>query len=168
MVAVREEPGSYERLLAGDQVDRPLREVLRGLRVNENCEPRGKEKFALWEPHYLFDRMRVQQSLFVFGRVLKKGWGSAPFGLGNPASEDPPENLLFVAVPEALKQKLAEEAGYSASWESVFGYSDRYLFPELDGYARANSADGNFHRSFFAQASEGKVVGTIRKESLDR
>ncbi len=168
VVAIREEPGSYELLRAEDQVNRPLEETLHNLRFDASAALRPKERFALWEPHYLFDRMRVQQSLFVFGRVLNTAWGSAPFGLSDPGSEKPPSNLLFIAVPEALKRKLAEEAGFSASWESIFGYSNRYLFPELDGYARANSADSNFHRSFFARHSQGEVVGRIRRENLDK
>lgn len=166
VIAVREEPGSYVRLRTEKQVELTFKNVLKSLQVVGGA-PNAQEKFALWESGYLFDRMRVQQSVFVLGRVRKKIWGSAPFGLGDPGSERPPDNLLFIAVPQTLKRKLAEKTGHSASWESVFGYSDRYLFPELDGYARANSAGSSFHEAFFSRASEGTVVGQISKDQLD-
>lgn len=37
------------------------------------------EQYWLWEPRHLFERMRVQQSLFVFGPAIQWPWGSAPF-----------------------------------------------------------------------------------------
>lgn len=168
VVAVREEPGSYARLRTEKQVNRPLKDVLKGLRVPKGEAASAQEKFALWEPRYLFDRMRVQQSVFILGRIRKEKWGSAPFGLRDPNSEAPPSNVLFVAIPSALKRKLAEKSGHSASWESVFGISDRYMFPELDGYANANSAGSGFHESFFSRGSEGTVVGRMSKDELDR
>jgi hypothetical protein len=168
LVAIREEPGSYARLRAERQVDRPLKDVLEGLQVAGSEAAYAQERFALWEPRYLFDRMRVQQSIFVLGRIRNERWGSAPFGLRDPHLDGPPDNLMLVAVPAALKQKLSEKSGHSASWESVFGLSDRYLFPELGGYASSNSAGSDFHESFFSRASEGTVVGRMSKDELDR
>jgi hypothetical protein len=169
VVAIREEPGSYDVLRTEGQVALPLQNILDSLVVDAEGNSLVKEKFALWESRHLFDRMRVQQSVFVLGRVREKKWGSAPFGLGEPRSEGPPGNLLFIAVPRTLKAKLSEKAGHSASWESVFGYSDRYLFPELDGYARANSVGAGFHETFFARALEGTVVDeAVSKAELDR
>lgn len=167
VVTIREEPGSYDMLRTEEQAARPLKDVLKRLQVDAAGVPLAQEKFALWEPRYLFDRMRVQQSIFVLGRVRNKTWGSAPLGFGDPTSTLPPENVLFIAIPAALKQKLAEKAGRSASWESVFGYSDRYLFPELDGYARANSASSGFHEAFFARPSEGSVGAVPSGSELD-
>jgi hypothetical protein len=161
VVAIREEPGSYDVLRTEEQTERSLEDILRSLRVDDKGVPLPQERFALWEPRYLFDRMRVQHSVFVMGSIRKREWGSAPFGLSQGSSETPPDNLLFFVVPKTLKEKLADKAGRSASWESVFGYSDRYLFPELDGYARANSADDGFHEAFFKRGSEGTVVGTL-------
>ena len=154
VVAIREEPGSYDRLRTEKQVECPLKDVLMSLHTGRETAG-AQEKFALWEPRYLFDRMRVQQSLFVLGRIRNEKWGSAPFGLRDPNSKEPPANVLFVAVPAVLKRKLAEKAGYSASWESVFGFSDRYLFPELDGYANANSAGKRLPRIILLSSPRG-------------
>jgi hypothetical protein len=46
-----------------------------------------REHYWLWEPRYLFGRMRVQQALFIFGEAIQWPWGSAPFALHATGAE---------------------------------------------------------------------------------
>lgn len=128
---------------------------LRSLMERKNVQ----RKFLLWEPRHLFDRMRVQQSLFVFGPVAAKPWGTAPFGLQAAQPEKVPRELVLVAVSPRLKSQLRDLDDYKANWRALFGYEERYMFPDLEGYASSHNASAPFRRDFLANPLyEGKPV----------
>ncbi len=104
--------------------------------------------------------MRVQQFLFVLGPVIAKPWGNAPFGLHVSDLEKVPRELVLVAVPPRLKTRLLDIDSLSASWRSLFGYEERYMFPDLEGYAGSHAASTDFHPGFFQDPRyEGEPVG---------
>lgn len=93
-------------------------------------------RLLLWRPGYLFDRMRVQQSLFLFNVTADEVWGSIPLRGG---AEDPRDSEIFaVAITPELKGVLASK------WEVLFGYSVQTLFPDIEGFARAHGARNQF------------------------
>jgi len=52
--------------------------------------------------------------------------------------------MVVIAVSPDLKANLVDR------WEPMFGYSERWLFPDLDGFARFNSAGRAFEARFFS------------------
>lgn len=40
-------------------------------------------------------------------------------------------------------------------WEPVFGYSERWLFPDLDGFASVNAATRAFEPDFYTASRSG-------------
>jgi FRG domain len=66
-------------------------------------KPPAHERFFLWEPRQLFERMRVQQSIFVFGKVEDKRWGTAPFRLRSPTEVEGNGDLLLFAISPQLR-----------------------------------------------------------------
>lgn len=146
-------PGASRRVRTKEHLEKPLRSVMDRKNI--------QRKFLLWEPRHLFDRMRVQQSLFVLGPVARRSWGSAPFGLRAEDPEQVPEELVLVAVSPWLKQQLLDIDGYKASWRSLFGYEERYMFPDLEGYAGSHGSSAPFHQGFFAEPRyEGEPLGS--------
>lgn len=97
--------------------------------------------------------MRVQQSLFVFGRNREKDWGTAPFPLdpsskrhreaGGPilVSSDP----ALIAIPPSLKAAMEDDS----HWRELFGYDARSLFPNLEGFSSYHGAQQEFESDFF-------------------
>lgn len=145
-------PGAARRIRTEDHLDESLQTLmnLKGM----------QRKFLLWEPRHLFDRMRVQQSLFVLGPVSARTWGTAPFGLTALEPEQVPQELMLIAVSPTLKAQLLDIDGHSASWRSLFGYEERYMFPDLEGYARSHAAAASFRPDFFdASRYEGEPIG---------
>jgi hypothetical protein len=104
--------------------------------------------------------MRMQESIFVLGPVAARSWGTAPFALKAPDPETVPRELILVAVSPKLKTQLLDSGRRSANWRSLFGYEDRYLFPDLEGYARSHSASTPLRQDFFYDPRyEGKPIG---------
>lgn len=152
LMGVDPRPGAARRVRTKEHLEKSLRSLM----DRKNLQ----RKFLLWEPRHLFDRMRVQQSLFVLGPVARRSWGSAPFGLQAKDPEKVPEELILVAVSPQLKEQLRDVDGYKASWRSLFGYEERYMFPDLEGYAGSHGSSAPFHRDFFAEPRyEGEPVG---------
>ncbi len=144
--------GAARRIRTEDHLNKSLRTLMDLKEV--------QRKFLLWEPRHLFDRMRVQQSLFVLGPVASRGWGTAPFGLQARDPEVVPQELVLIAVSPRLKTQLLDIDGHSASWRSLFGYEERYMFPDLEGYARSHGASASFRPDFFdAPRYEGEPIG---------
>ena len=84
----------------------------------------------------------------VVGFRLIRLWtkrGSPDVTSGDPRgpSEVGP-GVVAIAVSPDLKADLVDR------WEPVFGYSDRSLFPDLDGLARSHSAARAFDPGFFS------------------
>jgi hypothetical protein len=153
LIGVDPPPGAARRVRSEDHLAMSLRSLL--------DRKNAQKKFLLWEPRHLFDRMRVQQSLFVFGPVATRTWGTAPFGLRAADQEEVPRELLLIAISPQLKSQLLDVDGRSASWRSLFGYEERYMFPDLDGYAGSHSASAPFSPGFFQDPRyEGEPTGS--------
>lgn len=153
LVGVDPPPGAARRIRTQEHLSRSLRWLMNRKNV--------QRRFLLWEPRHLFDRMRVQQSLFVFGPVVAKPWGTAPFGLRGNEPDELPKELVLVAIPPRLKAQLLDADGYSASWRSLFGYEERYMFPDLEGYAGSHAASSPFRPGFFQDPRyEGEPFGS--------
>lgn len=106
-----------------------------------------------WRPWGLSPRMPTQAAVFAWSEVRLASWGSFGFGpdAGAPAraAHETPEpsevapGLTAIAVSPALKDDLLDR------WETIFGYSERRLFPDLDGFARFNGATRHFEPGFW-------------------
>ena len=121
------------------QLDTSMPELMEELLPQEVGEARA-EHFYVWQPRYLFERMRVQQSVFIFGEAIKMPWGSGPFIL----SEEGQSDLLLLAIPPKLKENMWEE-----DWRSLFGYDARSLFPDIEGFSDFHGPSRSIQREFF-------------------
>lgn len=111
-----------------------------------------------WRPWSLSPRMPAQASVLVWSQVQPMSWGSFGYRTDEGAADVRPGDergpseigagLLAIAVSPDLKADLVDR------WEPLFGYSERWLFPDVDGFSRFNSAARAFESSFF-QPSEG-------------
>lgn len=152
LVGVHPKSGNARRVRTESHLNMSLEDLLDYENMKGSC--------IFWEPRHLFERMRVQQSLFLFGPVIENKWGSAPFGLADEESAPLPDELLLIAVSPSLKRQLLDVDGYKASWESHFGYSEQYLFPDLEGYAGSHSSSSPIRSGFFDTSPyEGTPVG---------
>ena len=100
---------------------------------------RDVPNYWYWEPRHLFERMRVQQSMFVFGHAIEKEpRGTAPFLLekvkGYREAGDSTSyiggNLTLIAVPPSLKESIIVDG------RDFFGYNARALFPDIEGFSQ--------------------------------
>lgn len=113
------------------------------------------EQYYFWEPRHLFERMRVQQSLFVFGPTIQWPWGSAPFGLyatGSDATERVYReggNPMLIAIPPSFKNQMIEFGADDSGWRNLFGYDGRSLFPDIEGFSRYHGATRRLESEFF-------------------
>jgi hypothetical protein len=107
-----------------------------------------------WRPWGLSPRMPAQASVLVWSQVVSLGWGSLGYRDDEGAqdvrieSDRCPSEIgpgtVSIAVSPDLKRDLAPR------WEPLFGYSERWLFPDLDGFARFNSAERGFEPGFWS------------------
>ncbi len=91
------------------------------------------EKFLYWKPAHLNNRITAQQSYFLIGK------GKVP-GI---------KNILIKGI---LKNKILEELS------SIYGINERTLFPDLAGFAKANSVRSTY----------GKEEEVIRERMIIR
>lgn len=128
-----------------------VEEVPTGLRGEETQAVR----YCYWEPRHLFERMRVQQSAFVFGRAIEHDWGTAPipFDLSKKWYREPGGSDSLSDSPVLIAISPDFKAGmdwYDRSfWRNVFGYDDRSLFPDLEGFSAYHGAQQQFEEGFF-------------------
>lgn len=141
LIGVDPRPGQARRIRTEEHLNTSLKELIEKKEYGD--------QYLLWEPRYLFDRMRVQQSMFVLGPVQVKTWGTAPFGL-TIAPDKVPEELVLIAVSPSLKQQMTDVDGMFASWRSLFGYEERYMFPDIEGYSGSHAVSTSFSPGFFA------------------
>lgn len=99
-----------------------------------------------WEPTSLYERMRAQQSLFLFGPAYRGPWGSlTPYSftyhslLVRPPQEHSEEarrlGLYFaIAVTPQFKHAML------GHWKHLIGFDVPTLFPDLEGFSQFNSA----------------------------
>jgi len=97
-----------------------------------------------WQPRSLSPRISAQQAVFVFGQVVDEPWGSIRLGGGGVGLGDigaiPGAALIFVSAQ--LKTVL------NGLWEPMLGFNEQSLFPDLGGFALANSVDKPFPAEF--------------------
>lgn len=151
LMGIHPKPGNARRLRSEDQLNMKLEDLL--------DQDDMKDSYIFWEPRHLFERMRVQQSLFLFGEVVRRPWGAAPLGaLGGTTRLA--DELVLIAVSPRLKRQMNDETGYRAGWETLFGYSERYVYPDLEGYAGSHSAGSPIYSGFFDTPTfEGTPAG---------
>lgn len=124
-----------------------------------NGEKWSASNYWYWEPRHLFERMRVQQSLFVFGHAIQNDWGTAPFPFdpsnkryreaeGAIVVSSEPE---LIAISPRLKADLEDERGNRSFWRELFGYDARSLFPDLEGFSSYHGAQQELEITFFHQ-----------------
>lgn len=110
---------------------KPIQRLLR--------ESRGNS--MTWAPRHLFERMRVQQSFFIFSQVTLSRWGS--LALTGPEEPDAASashsDLTVVAIPPALKSDGARMRA-----RGLFGYDGKSLFPDLEGFSRFSGTAWDF------------------------
>ncbi|MHB1570008.1 MAG: FRG domain-containing protein, partial [Solirubrobacteraceae bacterium] len=86
-----------------------------------------------WRPWGLSPRMPAQASVLVWSQVVRLGWGTVGYrddeGPKAPNTQNGPSAIgpgtVSIAISPDLKRHLA------AKWEPVFGYSERWLFPDI-------------------------------------
>jgi hypothetical protein len=95
------------------------------------------DQLSIWRPAALSPRMPAQHAFLLWGKARHRPWGS----IGDPpltTDARPVSRWLpgfaCIAIPPALKAALARH------WRGLFGYTTETLFPDLDGFARANAA----------------------------
>lgn len=119
--------------------------------------------FKFWWPWGLSPRMPAQAAVLAWSPVIGLSWGAGTFGYGpddgapdiGPAdnrepSEVGPGTVAIAASPD-LKADLIDR------WGPVFGYSERSLFPDLDGFARFHAATRAFEDDFFWDSDTATV-----------
>lgn len=89
-----------------------------------------------WQPQHLFERMRVQQSFFLFSKAERREWGS----LSLPGPKQDNGGLLLIAICPELKSEVAK-----AQNERMFGFTGLGLFPDLEGFSRFQSASSPYY-----------------------
>jgi hypothetical protein len=96
------------------------------------------DRVSIWRPSALSPRISAQQGFFLWGTARFRPWGS--IGVFSEQEEGVPPTsrrvpgFVCVAVPPELKHELG------LHWSSLFGFEPETMFPDLDGFARANGA----------------------------
>ena len=94
------------------------------------------DRISMWRPSALSPRIPAQQGFFLWGPARFRPWGS--IGVFTEAEPGEPQvsrrvpGFVCVAVPPELKHDMGLQ------WSSLFGFEQETLFPDLDGFARAN------------------------------
>ena len=145
-------------LTTEENLRKPITDLIDRDPLDEPDGEKWKEfNYWHWEPRHLFERMRVQQSLFVFGHATQNDWGTAPFPF-DPSIKRYRENddtLVIsndpeiIAISPSLKADLEDEDGNRSYWRELFGYDARSLFPDLEGFSNYHGAQQEFDATFF-------------------
>jgi hypothetical protein len=132
------------------------REMRRQELIDKPIEEHQGAGLCWWRPWGLSPRMPARASLLVWSQVLMLPWGSVGYAHGEaPQFEDDSQRstsepseigagLVAIAVSPDLKADMEDR------WEPILGYTERSLFPDLDGFARFNAAGRPFEPSFFS------------------
>lgn len=157
LVGIHPKSGNARRVRTEGQLGMKLEDLL--------DQEEMKDSYIFWEPRHLFERMRVQQSLFLFGEMVRWPWGAAPLGTLEQ-SDRLPDEIVLIAVSPELKQQMNDVTGNKAGWESLVGYSVRYVFPDLEGYALAQASGSPIDYGFFADPTFdwAHVLGSMSSE----
>ncbi len=87
-------------------------------------------RLVAWAPSHLYERMRMQQSLFLISLNQISSWGSIspePFGYVNQYFRA----FNAIGVPKAAKPHILLHLS------SILGLRPETLFPDVEGFARA-------------------------------
>lgn len=153
------EANSARHLTTEEELKRPILDLIDEERTVTLAD--GEEYQAIdywyWEPRHLFERMRVQQSLFVFGHAIEEDWGTAPFPMdpSHKRHRETDDTLVVSSEPELiaisprLKADLEDDQGNRSYWRELFGYDARSLFPDLEGFSDYHGAQQEFDITFF-------------------
>lgn len=114
------------RVATEEELRKPIRQLL--------SESKGYS--VTWSPRHLFERMRVQQSYFIFSQVKWSRWGS--IALTGP-TEEAEGDLSLIAISPSLKAD-----GVRIQQHGLFGYDGKSLFPDLEGFSRFSSSAYDF------------------------
>jgi len=88
-----------------------------------------------WRPQHLFERMRVQQSFFLFSKAESGEWGS--LSLPDPRQKE--SGLFLIAISPNVKTEAAR------IWQQrMSGFSGLSLFPDLEGFSRFQSSESPY------------------------
>jgi hypothetical protein len=109
----------------------------------------GARKCFLWEPAYVLPRMYSQQSLFIFSYCHEHPATTLP--ISSTAIYDNPDLICISITPNLKKEMLT-------NCETWFGYTERTMFPGLQGFSKSHGVDNFFERGFLG--------GGIAPESL--
>lgn len=116
------------RVATQEELQKPIRQLL--------LESSGYS--LTWSPRHLFERMRVQQSFFIFSQISWSRWGT--LALRGPEDEDADQgDLTLIAVPPALKADRSRR-----QMHGLFGYEGKSLFPDLEGFSRYSASTVDF------------------------
>jgi hypothetical protein len=154
------EANNARHLRTEEDLRKPITDLIDEKRIVAG--PNGEEWHAIdywyWEPRHLFERMRVQQSLFVFGHAIQNDWGTAPFHL-DPSTKRYREtgddsivisdDSALIAISPRLKADMEDGRGNRSYWRELFGYDARSLFPDLEGFSSYHGAQQEFEKTFF-------------------
>ncbi len=108
-----------------------------------------KNRICFWEPIHIFQRMKVQQGIFLICEPIAEKWGSVPVksvGIPSPKIWDFQYGLVPIAITPELKEDMnSMESDY---WNGLFGYSVATLFPEIDGFSKYHSFEQDYDSDF--------------------
>ncbi|GEM_PF-552648 len=102
------------------------------------------DSILIWEPQYLFERMRIQQSIFFFGVSHDGPWGNLTSLDFDFKSKERSNNFFAIAISPELKSELQTQ------WRVLFGYDVLTLFPDIEGFGRYHSSRSEFEWDFFS------------------
>jgi len=149
--ACRDDPGDYGILIGLDLSQ--ARQAFRQATIDAELVKHQGPGMHFWRPWGLSSRMPAQAAVLVWSRIEPRPWGTLAYAASEGAMDvdeqserEPSElgpGLAAVAVTPDLKQDLVDR------WEPLFGYSERWLFPDLDGFAHFNSASRAFEPDFY-------------------
>lgn len=114
-----------------------LKYVDREKSVGDTFQAYGDEKVYLFQPDYLLERMRAQQSVFAFSNIfdnknhsLSCDYHEWDWGKSKIAEQS---GMFSIAISDTLRVEL-----YTYKiFENILGYSRTSLFPEIDSFAKS-------------------------------
>lgn len=150
--ACRDDPGEYGLVIGVDL--HTAQQIRRQELIDANIGDHQQPGLRWWRPWALSPRMPAQAAILAWSQVLGLPWGSFGYQIDEGAPDVSPGHsrgrsevgpgMVVIAVSPDLKANLVDR------WEPMFGYSERWLFPDLDGFARFNSAGRAFEARFFS------------------
>ena len=87
--------------------------------INDYSSILSNEKLFYWKPAHLNKRITAQQSYFLIGKRI-------------------PPQMEEISIPENSKSKILKELS------SVYGINEITLYPDIVGFAQANSIDSTY------------------------